>query len=82
MMCWSGATTWKFSARPRLSSRNIHGAGCTLASAVATGLAQGLALNAAVRRGLTYVQEAIRTAPHLGQGFGPLNHAHTVRSWN
>ncbi len=70
-----------FSA-PRLSSRNIHGAGCTLASAVATGLAQGLALNTAVRRGLIYVQEAIRTAPHLGQGFGPLNHAHTVRSWN
>ncbi|MBZ4194265.1 MAG: bifunctional hydroxymethylpyrimidine kinase/phosphomethylpyrimidine kinase [Candidatus Contendobacter sp.] len=66
---------------PRLASRNTHGSGCTLASAIAVGLAQGLALNAAVRRALTYVREAIRTAPGLGQGRGPLNHGHTVRPW-
>ena len=66
---------------PRLASRNTHGTGCTLASAIATGLAQGLSLVAAVRRALSYVREAIRTAPGLGQGRGPLNHGHTVRAW-
>ena len=66
---------------PRAASRNTHGAGCTLASAIAAGLAQGLPLNAAVRRALAYVREAIRTAPGFGQGRGPLNHGHTVRPW-
>jgi len=64
---------------PRSSSRNTHGTGCTLASAIATGLAQGLVLSVAVERALEYVQEAIRTAPHLGKGCGPLNHGHTMR---
>ena len=67
-----------FSA-PRSPGRNTHGTGCTLASAIATGLAQGLALNAAVQRALAYVQEAIRSAPNLGTGCGPLNHGHTLR---
>lgn len=66
---------------PRTASRNTHGTGCTLASAIATGLAQGLALSAAVRRALAYVREAIRTAPGLGKGCGPLNHGHPVRPW-
>ncbi|MFZ1641158.1 MAG: bifunctional hydroxymethylpyrimidine kinase/phosphomethylpyrimidine kinase, partial [Candidatus Contendobacter sp.] len=39
-------------------------------------------LNAAVRRALAYVREAIRTAPGLGQGSGPLNHGHTARPWH
>ena len=67
-----------FSA-PRSPGRNTHGTGCTLASAIATGLAQGLALNAAVQRALAYVQAAIRSAPDLGTGCGPLNHGHTLR---
>lgn len=62
----------------RLPSRNLHGAGCTLASAIATGLAQGLPLLEAVGRARTYVQHAIAAAPHLGQGCGPLNHAYTL----
>ncbi|MFO1421885.1 MAG: bifunctional hydroxymethylpyrimidine kinase/phosphomethylpyrimidine kinase [Candidatus Competibacteraceae bacterium] len=66
---------------PRVDSRNTHGAGCTLASAIATGLAQGLPLNAAVRRALAYVREAIRAAPGLGKGRGPLHHGHTTRPW-
>lgn len=64
---------------PRLKTRHTHGTGCTLASAIATGLAQGLALRAAVARARAYVLEAIRTAPGYGKGHGPLNHAHTVR---
>ncbi len=63
----------------RLASRHTHGTGCTLASAIATGIAQGLALRAAVVRARAYVQEAIRTAPGFGRGHGPLNHGHTVR---
>jgi hydroxymethylpyrimidine/phosphomethylpyrimidine kinase len=64
---------------PRIETKNTHGTGCTLASAVATGLAQGLALRDAVARARAYVQEAIRTAPAIGHGHGPLNHGHTVR---
>jgi hydroxymethylpyrimidine/phosphomethylpyrimidine kinase len=67
---------------PRIDSINTHGTGCTLASAIATGLAQGLVLRDAVLRGRAYVAEAIRTAPSIGKGHGPLNHAHTVRRFD
>lgn len=60
---------------PRIATRSVHGTGCTLASAVAAGLARGLALEAAVARARAFVQAAIRTAPGLGAGHGPLNHA-------
>jgi hydroxymethylpyrimidine/phosphomethylpyrimidine kinase len=63
----------------RIPGRSTHGTGCTLASAIATGLAQGFSLRDSVRRARAFVQEAIRTAPNLGQGHGPLNHAFTVR---
>jgi hydroxymethylpyrimidine/phosphomethylpyrimidine kinase len=64
---------------PRLDTRHTHGTGCTLASAIATGLAQGLALRAAVVRARAYLQEALRQAPGLGRGHGPVGHGHTVR---
>lgn len=60
---------------PRIETTSTHGTGCTLASAVATGIAQGLPLAAAVKRAIDYVHEAIRTAPGYGAGCGPLNHA-------
>jgi hydroxymethylpyrimidine/phosphomethylpyrimidine kinase len=66
-------------AGERLETTSTHGTGCTLASAIATGLAQGLSLRAAVVRARAYVLEALRTAPGYGRGHGPLNHAHTVR---
>jgi hydroxymethylpyrimidine/phosphomethylpyrimidine kinase len=64
---------------PRIETQHTHGTGCTLASAIACGLAQGLDLLAAVKRARAFVWEAIRTAPGFGKGHGPLNHAHTVR---
>jgi len=67
---------------PRIGTPHTHGTGCTLASAIATGIAQGLDVRAAVVRALAYVQEAIRTAPGLGHGHGPLNHGHTVRPFD
>ena len=62
----------------RIATRSTHGTGCTLASAIATGLAQGMGLDAAVIRAREYVRQAILTAPGLGSGHGPLNHGHTV----
>jgi hydroxymethylpyrimidine/phosphomethylpyrimidine kinase len=60
--------------RPRLDTRHTHGTGCTLASAIAAGLAQGMRLSAAVQRARDYVQAAIAAAPGFGAGHGPLNH--------
>ena len=67
-----------FLERPRIPGPPRHGTGCTLASAIAAGLAQGMDLADAVRRARTYVQAAIETAPAIGAGAGPLNHAVTV----
>lgn len=64
---------------PRVHTPHTHGTGCTLASAIATGIAQGLGIRDAVARARAYVMQAILTAPGLGHGHGPLNHLHTVR---
>lgn len=63
----------------RIATRATHGTGCTYASAIAVGLAQGLALRPAVERAHDFVQQAIRTAPQWGRGQGPLNHAQGLR---
>lgn len=63
----------------RIDTRHTHGTGCTLASAIAAGLAQGMDMVAAISRARDYVRLAIETAPGLGRGHGPLNHSHTVR---
>ncbi|MBN9089119.1 MAG: bifunctional hydroxymethylpyrimidine kinase/phosphomethylpyrimidine kinase [Reyranella sp.] len=63
----------------RIQSRSTHGTGCTLASAIAAGLAQKMSLRDAVTRARAYVREAIASAPGYGRGHGPLNHAVTVR---
>ena len=65
-------------AAPRIASRHTHGTGCTLASGIAAGLAQGMELRAAIVRARGYVRAAIATAPGFGAGHGPLNHAVTV----
>jgi len=62
---------------PRIDTRHTHGTGCTLASATAAGIAQGMSVPEAVARARDYVLEAIRQAPGFGSGHGPLNHAHT-----
>ncbi len=62
----------------RIDTTSTHGTGCTLASAIASGLAFGLSLRDAVAQARAYVRKAIETAPGFGHGHGPLNHAHTV----
>ncbi len=63
---------------PRIESKHTHGTGCTLASAIAAGIAEGLRLEDAVARAHDYVHEAIRTAPGIGTGHGPVNHLHLL----
>jgi len=63
---------------PRLETKSTHGTGCTLASAVAAGLTQGLGLSAAVMTAREFVRDAILTAPGFGRGHGPLNHVHAI----
>ncbi|MGI6246373.1 MAG: bifunctional hydroxymethylpyrimidine kinase/phosphomethylpyrimidine kinase [Pseudochelatococcus sp.] len=63
---------------PRVATRNTHGTGCTLSSAVAAGLAKGLALEEAVVAAKDYVSRAIAAADRLtiGKGHGPVHHFH------
>ncbi|MBW6396211.1 bifunctional hydroxymethylpyrimidine kinase/phosphomethylpyrimidine kinase [Roseomonas sp. HJA6] len=63
---------------PRIDTRHTHGTGCTLASAIAAGLAQGMSLRDAVQRARAYVRAAIAAAPGYGAGHGPLDHGVTV----
>lgn len=71
---WSGGDFINFDA-PRQNTQHTHGTGCTLATAIACGLAQGRNLMDSVGRAHAFVQHAIRSAPGLGQGHGPLNHS-------
>jgi hydroxymethylpyrimidine/phosphomethylpyrimidine kinase len=62
----------------RITNLSTHGTGCTLASAIATALAQGFFLEAAVTRARSFVQGAIRTGLPFGRGTGPVNHLHAI----
>ena len=73
VLVWEGGV--EIFQNPRLETRHTHGTGCTLSSAIAVFLAQGVSLREAVEKSCAYVHEAIRTAPGFGGGHGPLNHA-------
>ncbi len=61
-----------------IDTPHSHGTGCTLASAIATGLARNVPLAAAVERARTFVRLALREAPGLGAGHGPMGHQRLV----
>ena len=63
----------EFSA-PKIASAHTHGTGCTYSAAITAGLALGKDLVQALADAKTFVTEAIRTAPGIGHGSGPLNH--------
>lgn len=65
-------TEW---ASSRIDTTSTHGTGCTLASAIATGLAQGMPLSPAIQRARDFVRLALLSAPGLGGGHGPMGHA-------
>ena len=70
---YDGSDFREFTA-PRIDTVNTHGTGCTFASAVAAGLAQGLSVEDSVAQAKDYVTEAIRASFPIGRGHGPLNH--------
>jgi hydroxymethylpyrimidine/phosphomethylpyrimidine kinase len=59
---------------PRIATRSTHGTGCTLSSAIAANLARGLDDRAAIERAREYLDGALRGAPGIGRGHGPLEH--------
>lgn len=67
---------------PRINSRNTHGTGCTLSSAITAGLAKGLPLAEAVHQAKAYISAAIAAADQLqiGRGHGPVHHFHAMWS--
>lgn len=58
----------------RIATGAGHGTGCSLAAAITAGLAQGRPLDDAVRRAKAWLTEALRSAPAIGRGIGPVNH--------
>jgi len=75
---WNGRDFTRFTA-PRLASTSTHGTGCTFSSAIAAGLARGLALRDAISEGKAYVTATIREGFQAGRGVGALRHF--VTSW-
>lgn len=73
----NGAVTW-LSAQ-RVETKNTHGTGCTLSSAIASYLAKGETLKRAVAFAKRYLTEAIQANPGLGKGNGPVNHLFALR---
>ena len=58
----------------KIISKNTHGTGCSLASAIATNLAMGIDINESIRISIEYVQNGIKNAPDFGSGNGPIRH--------
>jgi hydroxymethylpyrimidine kinase/phosphomethylpyrimidine kinase len=73
-----GGEVRTFSAE-RVESTSTHGTGCTLSAALAACLARGMALADAVAVSKNFVTEAIKSAPGLGRGHGPVNHSVVAR---
>jgi hydroxymethylpyrimidine/phosphomethylpyrimidine kinase len=74
-LLFDGDQLYRFSS-PRIATRNTHGTGCTLASAITAGLACGLSLPEAVQQAKDYIAAAISAADRLqvGHGQGPVHH--------
>ena len=64
----------------RIETKNTHGTGCTLSSAIASNLAKGMALDVAVERAKAYVTGALSAGLDMGRGCGPMHHGFDVKS--
>lgn len=67
---------------PRVKTENTHGTGCTLSSALASGLARGMDIPRAVRFAKDYVAGALASGLDLGRGSGPVDHMWMYRKTN
>ena len=63
----------------KIKTRNTHGTGCTLSSAIATFIACGKAINKSCELAIKYVNESIRSNPNFGKGHGPINHLSSIK---
>lgn len=59
---------------PRIATKNTHGTGCTLSSAIAANLGKGLTINAAIEKAKSYITIAIENSFSIGKGVGPVHH--------
>ena len=62
----------------KIETKNTHGTGCTMASALAAELAKSLDIKVAFQKAHFYVNQAIRTSPRFGNGHGPINHTFNI----
>ena len=62
----------------RIKTKNTHGTGCTLSSAIATFLSCGKPLKKSCELGIKYVNQAIGSNPNYGKGHGPINHLNSI----
>ena len=63
----------------KIFTKNTHGTGCTLSTAIATFLACGKNLNKSCELGIKYVNQSIRSNLNFGKGHGPINHLSTIK---
>ena len=63
----------------KIKSKNTHGTGCTLSSAIATFFACGKTLNKSCELGIKYVNQSIRSNLNYGKGHGPINHLSSIK---
>ena len=69
----------KIFTSPRYKTKNTHGTGCTLSSAITTFFSCGKTIKKACELGIKYVNLAILTNPKYGKGHGPINHINSIR---
>ena len=72
-LLWDGKNLFNYKA-PRIQTKNTHGTGCTLSSAIAANLALGYSIHDAVEKAKTYISKAIEHSPEIGKGHGPVHH--------
>jgi hydroxymethylpyrimidine/phosphomethylpyrimidine kinase len=69
----------KIFSNKKIKTKNTHGTGCTLSSAIATFYACGKTLNKSCELGIKYVNQSIRSNLNYGKGYGPINHLSSIK---
>ena len=70
---------FKFFTSSRHNTKNTHGTGCTLSSAIATFFSCGKSIKSSCELGIKYVNSAIQSNPNYGKGYGPINHVNSMK---
>lgn len=74
---FDGKTMFKFSGK-KINTKNTHGTGCTISSAIAANLANGMKVEEAIKNAKEYITTAIEHSLEIGKGVGPTNHFYTL----